>query len=224
MKTSIVIIAPAAEPVSLSEAKAQLRYDSSDTTYDAEITRIITEARVWLEANYNISLITQTREQRQDNFYDRWPFVSSDSQWLYNLYSITLLKPPVQSITSFTYVATDGTVTTLTPTTDYLTAGMMTATDGQTDILIPKLYPANVWPPFKFVPEAIKIQYVAGFGTTSAKVPQAIKRALLMVISNMWEFRQDESLTEGGIVAKFQMNVDKIMSNFQVFQHVNINA
>lgn len=223
MKTSIIVSAPAVEPVSLSEAKDQLRYAQVDTTYDPEISRIITEARVWLESNYNISLITQTREQRQENFYDRFPFYTMDSQWIYNQYAITLLKPPVQSITSFSYVASDGTTTTLIENTNFLTAGMMTATDGQTDFLIPKLYPVSIWPAYKLVPEAIKIRYVAGFGDTATKVPQTIKRALLMVISNMWENRQEEASSPDRLI-KFSMNVDKLMSNFQIFEHVNINA
>ena len=224
MKASIIVTAPASEPVSLPEAKAQLRIDSSDTTYDTELGRIITEARVWLENTYNISLITQTREQRQDNFYDRWPLYSVDSQWIYNQYSIQLLKPPVQSISSFTYTAQDGSTVTLALTTDYLTAGMMTPVDGQQEILIPRIYPVNTWPAAKLIPESVKIQYVSGFGTTSAKMPQAIKRALLMLISSLFENRQDEVLGMGEQLSKFSMNVEKVMAPFQVYQHVNVNA
>lgn len=220
MKTSIIVTKPAAEPVSVQEAKDQLRIDANDLTFDAEVTRIITEARVWLEENYNLSIITQTREQRQDNLYDRWPLYRIDSQRLYNRFAITLLKPPLQSMVSFTYMDTSGNTQTLAEGTDFIAAGKMTPIVGQQEIIIPRIYPANQWPSFKWVPEAIKIQYQSGFGPDSTYVPQAIKRALLMLITTFYENRLEEVDSRA---TKLDFSVDKIMSAFIVYDNVNIN-
>ncbi|MDE1971458.1 MAG: hypothetical protein KGI50_07835 [Patescibacteria group bacterium] len=224
MKTSVIVTAPAVEPVSLQEAKDQLRIDSSDTTRDAEITRIITEARIWLENTYNISIITQTRQQRQDNFYNQYPipiYQFSSMQMWYTRFPITLLKPPVQSVTLFQYLDTTGTLQTLNLNTDYVAAGMMPPVVGQQEIIVPRLSPVQFWPSQQWTPEAIFIKYVSGFGTDSTYVPQAIKRALLMVIAHFFENRVEETSERLG---KFDFGIAKIMSSFEIFEQVRVYA
>lgn len=223
MKISRVKTASTAYPVSLTEAKAQLRIASADTTYDTEITRLITAATQWIERRYGISLITQTRIQYQDNFYEKYPIFRNFLGPYYSRYPVTVLNPPVQSITSLKYYDTNGVLQTLTETTDFICAGKMTPTVGAQDIEIPRIYPVSSWPVFKWIPDAIQIEYVAGFGVDSTYVPEVIKTAVLMVLSGLFENRQEEGTSPDRLV-KFEMSIDRVMSSYENFQHVNIYA
>ena len=222
MKVSLVTSAPAAYPVSLNEAKAQLRIVSADTTYDTEITRLITAATQWVEARYQISIITQTRKQLQDNFYERYPIYRGDSQRWYSLFPVVLLKPPIQSIVTFAYTDQSGANQTLTAGTDYTAYGTMTPTIGAQDIENCRLIPINKWPTFWFIPDAIRITYKAGFGDDSTFVPETIKTAVLMVLSHFFENRMEE--ITGERIGVFEMTIDRVMSTYENFQHVNIFA
>lgn len=223
MKTSLVTTAPTAYPVSQTEAKAQLRIASADTTYDSEITRLITAATQWVERRYGISIITQTRTQYQDNFYEKYPIYRNFLGPYYSRFPVTLLFPPVQSITSLKYYDTSQVLQTLTEGTDFFCAGKMTPTPGAQDIETPRIWPASSWPVFKWIPDTIQIKYVSGFGDDSTYVPEVIKQAVLMVLSNLFENRQEEAIVPERLI-KFEMSVDRIMSSYENFQHVNLYA
>lgn len=222
MKTSLVTLAPTAQAVSLSEAKTQLRIDEEDATYNAEIMRQVKAATQWVERRYGISLITQTRKQLQDQLYDRYPIYRNFLGPYYSRFPVTLLYPPVQSITSFSYYDTDQILRTITENTDYYCAGKMTPTLGAQDIEIPRMWPASSWPSFKWIPDAIQIVYVAGFGPDSTYVPETIKTAVLMALTNFFENRLEE--ITGERIAKFEMSIDRIMSSYEIFDHVGIYA
>lgn len=210
MKNSIVTVAPSVEPVSTTEAKAQLRIHADDTTYDTEITRKLAAARQWVERRYGIAIITQTRKQTQDQF-------PCDGKWS----AVKLLYPPVQSITTFSYTDSEGTTQTLVAGTNYSSTGLMTPTVGAQDIVIPELYPISFWPTIKSVPGAVSITYVAGFGNDGTYVPQPVKEAILMVLAHFFEQRQAEITGES--IAKFEMDVDRVMSAYEVFDHAGID-
>lgn len=223
MKNSLVTTAPAAYPVSLIEAKTQLRIATADTTYDTEVTRLITASTQWIERRYGISIITQTRTQYQDNFYEKYPIFRNFLGPYYSRYPVTLLYPPVQSITSLKYYDTSGNLQTLSETTDFICSGKMTPTAGAQDIETPRIYPVSSWPIFKWIPDAIQIKYVAGFGDDSTKVPEVIKTAILMMLSGLFENRQEEGIAPDRLI-KFEMTIDRVMSSYENFQHVNIYA
>jgi uncharacterized phiE125 gp8 family phage protein len=65
--TRALVTAPASEPVTLTQAKAQLRVDHSDD--DALITQLITTARQYVEIITSRALLTQT----WDVYYDEFP-------------------------------------------------------------------------------------------------------------------------------------------------------
>jgi uncharacterized phiE125 gp8 family phage protein len=222
MKTSRIKTAPASYPVSLMEAKTQLRIVSTDTTYDTEITRLITAASQWIERRYGISLITQTRVQYQDNFYEKYPIFRNFLGPYYSRYPVTLLYPPVQSVTSLRYYDTSQVLQTLTEDTDFTVAGKMAPMVGAQDIETPRIWPISSWPVFKWIPDTIQIEYVSGFGNDSTFVPETIKTAVLMVLSHFFENRMEE--ITGERIAKFEMSVDRVMSSYENFQHVNLYA
>ncbi len=221
MQVSTVTIAPAAEPITIKEAKIQLRIADEDHTYDSEIQQMVTDARTWIERRYAISIISQTRVQRQDNFYDRWPLYRVTSQRWYTRFPLTILYPPVQSISSFTYVDVNGVTQTMVLNTDYATSGLIAPIVGSSqDIIIPRIYPVNQWPSFSWIPEAIQMTYLAGFGVDGSYVPGPVKRAIKMAVTHFFENRLEE--ITGERIAKFEMSIDRIMSSYETFKHVNI--
>lgn len=99
------VTAPAEEPVTLAEAKAHLRVDSSDD--DAMITRLIAASRRAAENYMRRSLVTQS-----------WKLSFDD----YAPAEILLPRGPVQSVTSVKIVARDSTETAVSASTYYLSA------------------------------------------------------------------------------------------------------
>lgn len=228
MKRSVVTVAPSVEPVTLTEAKTQLRIISSDSTYDTEVNSLITAARQWVEKRYGIAFITQTREQRQDNFYETYGYWRAYSQGYYyaynNRFKLDMLYGPVQDILTVQYVASDGTLSTLAYSTDYDKVGLITPVSGGIqDVPIAAIYPVNSWPTFKWIPEAIRITYRCGFGDSAIHVPAPIKQAILRVLGSMFDNRMDETFSPDRI-AQMEFNVDRIMSTYAVYQHANILA
>lgn len=202
MKNSIITVGPTSEPVSILEAKQQLRILSDDTTFDVEISRKLTAARQWIERRYGISLISQTRKQTQAAF---------------PCGKINLLYPPVQAITSFTYTDSNGATQTMVAGTNYSSAGLLTpVAGGSHDVVIPHLYPVSIWPVAKCIPDAIQIIYVAGYGSDGTYVPQAIKEQILKVLGHFFENRQAD--------AELELSVDQGMAGYETFDHVAIDA
>lgn len=226
MKASRVTAAPANYlAVTLTEAKTQLRILSTDTTYDTEITNAINDATQWIERRYGISLITQTRLQTQDRFYDLFPLYGASDfsdQQLLTRFPLKLLYAPVQSISALSYTDTNGATQTLVNNTDYQVAGLMPPTLGAQDIVTPRIWPTNFWPSYKWIPDAIQITYIAGFGANSTFIPGPIRRAVLMVVGHLFENRLEE--ITGERIARFEMSIDRVMSTYETFQHTRVYA
>ena len=157
---------PATEPVSLSEAKLHLKVDTSAD--DTLISALITAARQHLERHCNSAFVTQTITEVWDSFYKR------------NHFSIA----PVQSLTTYQYKP-EGETTTYSTTDANLYGLDIFAKPGY----IYKL-PDTVDPITENVPDAVKAVYTAGYGS-AADVPAPIKAAILLVVGDLYEKRQD---------------------------------
>ena len=157
---------PASEPVTLAEAKLHLKVDTSAD--DTLISALIAAARQHLERHCNSVFVTQTITEIWDSFYKR------------NHMSVA----PVQSITSYQYKP-EGETTTYS-TTDAQLYGV--------NIFAKPAYlyklPDTVYPITEDVPDAVKAVYVAGYGS-AADVPAPIKAAILLVVGDLYEKRQD---------------------------------
>jgi len=99
-------IAPATEPLALSEVKTFLKVDSSDD--DTLITNLITTVRVAAEKFLKVSFIDQSWKLSYDKYC---PSV------------VKMVMGPVQSITSVKAIARDGTETIINSSTYYLSSG-----------------------------------------------------------------------------------------------------
>ncbi len=149
--------APAAEPVTLAEAKAQCGIATSDTTRDTELALKISAARAYVERYCSVRLVTQTLVMACDGFAD----------------FARLPEAPIQSVTTVTYVDTAGADQTL-PTGDY---------ELRRDGLEPSIASAfgTQWPKVQ-EGSRISVTVTAGFGN-AADVPPNIKLAVLMHVA-----------------------------------------
>lgn len=162
-----VSTAPASEPVTTAEAKTHLRVSGSDE--DTYIDSLVTSARQWVELYTGLALITQTITEKWDDFPCEREV-------------IPLRIAPVIGSLSITYKATDGTNTTWS-SSEYVTSLAMPE---------PIIAPAQgyYYPTPIAEIAAVSIQYSAGYGAASA-VPKAIKQAILLLVGDMYEQRQD---------------------------------
>lgn len=150
-----VITGPVVEPVTLAEAKAHLRIDTIDD--DALVTSYIIAARMYAEEFCRRRFITQTLELSMDE-----------------LIATELPYPPLQSITSITYL--DSSAVSQVLASDQYTV--------DTKSLVGKVVPAYgvTWPVTYEQVNAIAIRYVAGYGSSPSDVPEPIKAAILLHI------------------------------------------
>lgn len=167
--------APAVEPVTLVEAKAHCRVDS--TADDALITNLITTARELVEDYIDRALVTQRLVMKFDKF---------DSE-------VELPRPPMASsgtvtAVTITYTIADGSTTTL-PTTQYRVD--RDSTPGR----IRTIYNGS-WPATLLDANAITVTWWAGYGSAS-DIPQRVKSAMLMTILELYEKRGDGQMPDG---------------------------
>ena len=168
---------PSVEPFLLADAKLHLKVLT--TNEDALITNMITAAREEVEKYCDISLVEQTIEESFPCFPVAENYNTLSSLWL----SVS----PLISIDSISYIDTDGNSQTLATTVydldDKTKPGKVTLKYNQT------------WPSTAKIENAVTVTYKAGFGDTAADVPQTIKQAMLLLLGNWFEKREDDPQT-----------------------------
>lgn len=162
-----VVTPPAAEPVSLAEARANARIDTAAD--DVLISALIVSARESAEHELGRSLITQTLALS----LDRFPAGGA----------IELPAGPVQSVESLTYVDPAGITQTL-PGAQY----RLDSTSRYSSHWL-RLVTGATWPAVQQRANAVEVLYVAGYGIASA-VPQAIRQWILMSVGDMYANRE----------------------------------
>ena len=194
---------PTVEPVSLALAKSHMRLDDDEQSEDTLINGYITTARKDCEKFQNRSYITQTWEL----WLDEWP----DEDY------IELPMPPLQSVTSVKYYDTDDTAHTLYSSeegeeeTDYMSVD-------NKDQYKPKVFLkyGQSWPSTTLRPHnGICVIYVAGYGDEASAVPYNIKAAMLLLISHLYEHRED--VVVGTISSEMPKGADHLLSKERVY-------
>lgn len=177
---------PALEPVTLTEAKTHLRIDHADE--DTLITALITAAREYCESLTRLAFISQTWTWT----LDRWPSRPSRHGGPADAISavipalsggsaryLEVPRGPLASVTSITtYDDADA-------ATAWATANYFVAT-GQ-DRIYRRL--GAGWPIPARTGDGIVIVYVAGYGGAASDVPEAIRRAILLMVAQLYERR-----------------------------------
>lgn len=190
--TPVLVTPPAQEPVTLADVKAWARVATSAD--DALLTAILTAARLHVEQIAGLALLTQTWDYWLDMFpYGglsplRWtygsPYAASVPRWTYAFPSgeIALPYAPLQTVSFVKYVDDTGATATLDPSLYQVDAtrlpGRIVPAYGQT------------WPVARSQPNAVQVEYVAGYGAASTNVPEPLKQAIKVLAATMYEQRE----------------------------------
>jgi uncharacterized phiE125 gp8 family phage protein len=168
MATFDRISGPAAEPLTLAEAKAHLRVDLSDD--DAMIQRMIVAAREWVETVTGRALMTQSWRMT----LDAWP----DGE------ALALIRPPVQAVTAVR------TFDAASAANVWAEANYALRFGAEPQGLV-RL--ASAWPAPGRGRMGIEIDLTCGYGAVAADVPASLRQAVLSKTARLYERRGDDA-------------------------------
>jgi uncharacterized phiE125 gp8 family phage protein len=164
--------APSGWPLSLDEAKRQLRvlHSAEDTLIQSLIERATEFMQGHMGRNGVLAraLLTQSYEYRIDAF----PLDFSAR--------ICLPLPPLQTVESVKYVDNDGVTQTVDAARYVVDVGHQV---GRVHLAY-----GEYWPAARLEPGAVRIRYTCGYGA-AADVPATVKQAMLMLITQWFENR-----------------------------------
>lgn len=170
--TSYLLAGPAAEPVSLAEAKAFLRID--DSAEDGLIETLIGAARLHVEGVTGKAMMAQSWRI----VLDLWPVEG----WL------RLPITPLITVTAVSAIDAHGASHEIG----------LTQFRSEADRLI--LPPAVAGMPMLQERQGIEIDYVAGFGDEPEDVPKDLKQAMLGLVAHWHEHRDAVIVAGSGAV------------------------
>jgi len=118
------------------------------------------------------------------------------------------------SVTSIKWKDSAGTETTLTVTTDYL---VETNGEGVGRICLPY---AGVWPSGTLYPSnPIVVRFVCGYASAAA-VPSKIKSAILMIATDLWMNRENQTFTNSGQKYEINPTVQPLLYNAKLWEEL----
>lgn len=170
--TAIVTTPPADEPVTLEEARAQLRLTGE--AEDSLLGRLIAAARAQVERATHRALVTQGWRL----YLDAWPPGRI----------VRLPVAPVASVEAVTVYDGDGVPVALDPQAYRL--------DGASEP--PRLKVTAGAPAGISGFNGIEIDFIAGYGAGAADVPQPLRHAVLMLAAHWFEHR--EAVADPGVL------------------------
>lgn len=181
---------PTVEPVSGDELRSHCRITEYDVDTSRDLATLERAARQRVEEITWRALCTQTYDQYFDGFGDG---------------VLKVRKPPLKTLTTVKYTATDGTLTTVADTV--YEAGEVNG------LGIVRLKYNQDWPTdVRQHPDSVVVRFDAGYGT-AASVPWQIKQAIKLLVSHWWEYREP---IVGTIVAKVPTSVDSLLGPYVV--------
>lgn len=187
-------VQPTLEPITVAEAMAHCRLDTNSE--EAWLTSAIETARQWIEDRCNVTLLTTTWALTLDAFPVRCGAASPlDTD------RIILPRCPVQSVSSITYVDTDGATQTMSAS-DY-----SVDTASNIDASVGPAY-GETWPTPREQRNAVVVTYVAGY-TLPASVPQAFRHAMRLLVGHWYENR--EATVVGTISKEIEFAVESLV-------------
>jgi uncharacterized phiE125 gp8 family phage protein len=183
------LVTPAAsQPVTLTEAKAQCRVLHTDE--DTFLTGLIAAATAHVEKQTGRAILPQTWRLTLERFEDE----------------ITLPQSPLRSVASVKYLDAAGAEQTL-PSSFYVAD--TTSTPGRIVLAADK-----DWPVTADSPNAVVIEYEAGY----AAAPAPIKHAILLLVGHWYANR--EAVVVGSINSDLRMAVDALLVNYRAYGFV----
>lgn len=182
--------APTTEPLTVAEGRAHLRVD--DSSDNDTIDALITTTRERVEEELGRALITQTWTLTLDRF-PHGP--------------IELPRPPLQSVTSITYIDSDGASQT------WGSSLYRVDTAAQPGRITPAY--GESYPTTRDVTGAVTVTFVAGYGAAAADVPRPIRQAMLLLLGHAYAHR--EIVVAGTIVSPIPQSMDWLLDPYRVW-------
>lgn len=188
MYADTLYTAPTLPPVTIDEMRKQLSLGDI-SAHDTMLLAYIQAATDYVERYCNRALVTQTRELQLDQF-------PCGNEPIY-------LRPPLVSVTSIVYLAAaDGASTTWT-SSEYR---VLTSTE-----------PGRIVPAFncfypvpRYIAGAVTVRYVCGAAVAS--VPEALKAAVKLIVTNLFESRGGEMYLSDAV--KFLLESYRVPDDF----------
>lgn len=186
--------------ITLSDAKDKLRIispDGDDPELDAEITRAIAAASTVLDVDEDgfgglgFPLVSQQWVRKGSCFGDRF---------------LRLPFARIRSVDGIGYLAPDGTEAAV-PAGDYVVVGR-----GRMRQVV--LLPGKSWPELADRPDAVSIEFSAGFETVGS-VPEDIKNAARELVKFYYDYPLAEAAN--GIPEQVQEGVDRLTRRYRAF-------
>ncbi|MBI3275797.1 MAG: phage head-tail connector protein, partial [Methylocystis sp.] len=170
--TPILLAGPLVEPVSLADAKAWLRLDTSDE--DDLVAALIVSARMTLEAYTRRFFITQNWRIK----LDAWPITLRERT------PATLAIPfaPLQSVAAIRVYDAANAAQVLDQATYLAPAAPDRA---RVSFVTQPPTPARL-------SDGIEIDVVVGYGAPATDTPEPLRRAILMLVAHWHENRGDQ--------------------------------
>lgn len=174
-----LVTAPTETPLSLTEAKGFLRILGNDSENDV-ITALQNAAVDFIQRVTGKQLLTATYRASYDGFPGGRNGEYRPPSWRFG--TIRLPRSPLQSVSTITYVDTNGDQQTL--------AGTEYQVDATTEP--GRIAPARfkVWPiadPYTLA--SVKVTFVAGY-TSASVLPDAFKQATRLLLGHLYENRE----------------------------------
>ncbi len=159
---SLLLTAPAAEPLTLAEAKSFLRVEHNDD--DAVIASLITAARLHVESETRRALITQSWRMVRD----AWP----DNGW------IAVTPTPLHSLIAARVYDAEGTAHALDLQHFVLDLAASALAFAPWSLAAPGRAKAG-----------IELDLSVGFGAAGSDVPEPLRQAIRMLVAHWYENR-----------------------------------
>lgn len=186
---TVTITPSRGHPVSVADAKQQLRIDADDTSADDHIARLCAAAHRAVENSLGYPILRQTRRTAL------FGFPAGCGLWLGGGDALT--------VSAVRYFDTSGVQVTLPPTAYYLDAISRPAA----------LYPAGSWPATLTRPGSVEVDWVAGWAKAS-DVPEDLVHAMKLLISH-WD-QNREAVVIGSISSTVQLTVDALLEPWRI--------
>lgn len=184
----VLLSGPAAEPVTLAEAKAHLRVDTAAD--DALISSLIVTSRLHIEAALGLALIAQSWSLR----LNEWPLHGA----------VVLPLRPVTAVTAVKVTDAAGAPITLAASLYLLDRASIPS----------RLLPTDSWVAPGVAANGIAIDFTAGYGAVAADVPQPIRQALLLLVAHWYENR--EPVRAGDHAAPVPLTVNDLLAPYRL--------
>lgn len=187
---TIVTVKPDGHPLSVFEAKRQLRLEPDDTDQDDHVADLCAAAHRKVERELGYPILRQTRETHLSSF-------PRGAIWLGGGNS--------PSILSISYRDTANVVQAL-DAADYSLDGVSR---------VAQVYPAplKTWPSTTCTPGAVIVEWQAGWNGPS-DVPEDLIHAMKLLVGH-WD-QNREAVVVGTISSEVQVALDDLLSQFRV--------